>query len=59
MNGEGIVVVIFNLIIRGGDCLRSHFSASNSIDELKLFVSETNISLIELIPDGPPPIFIF
>ena len=59
MNRERIIVVILELIGSVGYSFGCHFSASDSINKLKLFISESNISLVELISDSPPPIFIF
>jgi hypothetical protein len=36
-----------------------HFATSDSINQLKLFFSKSDISLIELISNSSPPIFIF
>jgi len=59
MNGERIIVIILELISSIGKSFRGHFSASNSINKLKLFIGKSNISLVELISDSSPPIFIF
>jgi hypothetical protein len=59
MNRERIIVVILKLVGSIGNSFGCHFSASDSINKLKLFVSESYISLVELISDSPPPIFIF
>ena len=59
VNRERIIMFKLDAIVRFSNCLRSHFSTSDSIYKLKLFIWETNISLIELISDGSPPIFVF
>ena len=58
MHWKGIIIVVFNLVTSVSDGLRCHFTTSDSVDEFKLFVIESDISLIELVPDCPPPIFI-
>ena len=57
-NWEGISVIIFDFEGTGGNMFGCHFSTSNSIKEFKLLISESNISLIEVISDSSPPIFI-
>lgn len=58
MNRERVVIVILDLIIGGGDSFRCHLATPDSINELKLFVTEPDISLVELVPDSSPPIFV-
>ena len=59
MDRKRIIVVILEFIV--GSCygFGSHFATSDSIYELKLFVSKSDISLVEFISDSSPPIFIF
>lgn len=56
---ERITVLEFDLELTLGYGFRCHFSTSDSIDEFELFIWQSDISLIELISDGSPPIFIF
>ncbi len=45
-------------VVCGCNGFRCHFSASDPVDDFKLFVCELDIFHIELISDGPPPVLI-
>ena len=61
MGVEGHWVIIFEFIrvVFGGDGFGGHFSASDSVDDLKLLVCELDVFHVELISDGSPPVFVF
>lgn len=59
MNWEWVVMRELKLVLSVGYFLGSHFAASDSVDKSKLFIGEDDVSHIELISDGSPPIFIF
>ena len=56
--GEGVVVLELDLVLLVGYGLRGHLSASDPVDELELLVREPDVPLVELVPDGPPPILV-
>jgi hypothetical protein len=59
MEWHGVVVVELVWVIGGGDGFGGHFTASDSVDDFELLISEVDIFHVELITNGPPPIFIF
>ena len=58
VDGEGVVVVVLDLEGGVGECLGGHFAAPDPVDEIELFVIEPDVALVELIPDGAPPVLI-
>jgi len=59
VNWKGIVVIVLDFIASVSHGFTGCFSTPNPINELKLFIRESNISEIKLISDGPPPVLIF
>ena len=59
MEGHRVVILQFVRVVGGGDGLGGHFSASDSVDDFELLISELDILEIELVSDGSPPVFIF
>ena len=53
-----IAIIVLDFKLSVGYGLRCHLATSDPIDELELFIRKPDISLIELISDGPPPILI-
>lgn len=41
-----------------GDRLRCHLATADSVDQFQLFVVESNVTLVELISNGPPPVLV-
>lgn len=56
---HGVVVVELVRVVGGGDGFGGHFSASDSVDDFELLISEVDILHVEFVTNGPPPIFIF
>lgn len=56
--GEGVVVIMGNLEGRVGETLGRHLATSDSVNQFELLVVETYVTLVELITDGTPPIFV-
>jgi hypothetical protein len=55
---ERVIVIMANLEGGTGNSLRGHFATADSVDQLKLLVVEPNVSLVELVTNGPPPILV-
>lgn len=47
-----------NLECGVGDSFGCHLATADTINQLKLFVIESNVTLVELVTDGPPPILV-
>lgn len=56
---HGIVVLKLVRVIGSSDGFGSHFTASDSVNDLELFVRKLDVPLIELISDSPPPVLVF
>ena len=55
---ERIIVLKFDFVLFISNRLWCHFATSYSIDKLKLFIWEPDVSLIKIISDGSPPVFV-
>jgi hypothetical protein len=58
MDGKGVIVVILDLVAIGSHSLAGSLATAYAVNEVELFVRQTDISKIELIPDGAPPVLV-